>query len=177
MKNLELVIRYIGYGQRCDHCCKIRSTTRYQLRQGEDILQEYKLCDECQDGGFAIKFRPISNRSPVRKELKRRIKLSQKLEKDLARDVDGSVTPGSGNKDTKSDVRVLGEWRLEHKFTDNVRSYTLKVEDLAAVIRHGNLSGEWPAMVINFRAHQRKFVVMPYEAFIELKEELRDRDT
>lgn len=171
---LELVIRYIGYGATCHSCGRSRESTRYTLRQGEKLLQQFLLCDRCQDRGFVLKFDtpPARDFDPVRR---RRIKISRQLERDVASDLGGKVQPGSGNKDDKSDIRVVGEWRIEHKYTDSVKSYLLHVADLAAVIRHANMSGEWPALVINFRKIGRKFITVPYEVFLEIVERLREK--
>jgi hypothetical protein len=72
-------------------------------------------------------------------------------------------------------VRVMGEWRLEHKFTDNVKGYHLLVEDLSTIIKHANMANEWPAMVIAFTKHNRNFAVLPYEVFLEMVEKLREK--
>jgi hypothetical protein len=173
--SLELVIRYVGFGKVCNSCGLVRKTTRYILRQGEKQLQELYLCDACQDDGHVIRFRPFRSRSSDgKKERRKRVKASQKLEQKLAVDLDGITHPGSGNKDEKGDVRVFGEWRLEHKFTSSVRSFILKVDELAAIIRHANKAGEWPAMVIDFRRLTRRFVVLPFEVFEQLREKARD---
>lgn len=175
--SLELGIRYVGFGLVCSNCGRVRETTRYVLRNEatEELLQEFRLCDACQDKGFVIRFKPFINQAEdfIRA---RRVKISQKLERGLAKDVGGKVQPGSGNKDAKSDVRIVGAWRLEHKFTDSVKSYTLLVRDLSAVIRHANLAGEWPALVLTFRALARKFAILPYELFLEFVEKLRGEE-
>jgi hypothetical protein len=97
------------------------------------------------------------------------------MERALANDVDGVVQPGSGNQDDKDDVRVYGEWRFEHKYTDSVRSYKLEASDLAAVARHAKLSGEKPALVLNFRKLGKRFVTLPYDLFLEIMEKLRGK--
>lgn len=171
---LELVIRYLGFGERCSHCGRVRETTKYTLRHGEEQLQQFRLCDACQDQGFSISFRPPNkDRKAIKKEKKRRIKLSRKLEQGVAEDLGGRTTPGSGNRDTKADIRKLDEWRIEHKYTENTASYSLKVNDLRAIIRHANLAGEWPAMVLNFTRIKRQFVILPYELFLGILEKLR----
>lgn len=168
MTELELVVRYVGFGLSCHSCGRVRETTRYEIRHKEDLLQEFRLCDECQDNGYVVKFTPKEAKERLL-ERRRRVKMSIRMEKDLAVDMGGERQPGSGNRDQKGDVRVVGEWRLEHKYTDNVVGYSLRISDLATVIRHANIAGEWPAMVINFRKHNRRFVVLPYEVFLELK--------
>lgn len=172
---LELAIRYVGFGLSCSNCGRLRETTRYVLQNKRlgNILQEFRLCDACQDKGYVISFVPV----PVDfkdKMRARRVRISRELERGLAKDVHGKVQPGSGNQDAKADVRVIGEWRLEHKYTDSVKSYTLLLRDMSAVIRHGNMSGEWPGLVLNFRKVGRKFITLPYELFLEIVERLRD---
>lgn len=171
--NLELAIRHVGFGLRCSNCGKVRETTRYELRQGDQTLQDFLLCDSCQDKGFVVRFIPRAMATITRHERKRRIKISRGLEKEVARDIGGKTQPGSGNQDAKDDIRRVDEWRIEHKYTDSQTGFRLLVESLAAVVRHANLVGEWPALVLNFRKLGRKFAIIPYELFIEITEKLR----
>ncbi|CAB4131723.1 hypothetical protein UFOVP276_101 [uncultured Caudovirales phage] len=172
---LELGIRYIGFGLACNHCGQVRETTRYVLinAQTDDIIQDFRLCDQCQDNGHVIKF-DIKYANPlIAKRAARRIQLSRGMERGLAIDVGGKVQPGSGNQDDKDDVRVQGEWRFEHKYTDSVKSYKLEACDLDAVARHAKLSGEKPALVLNFRKLAKRYVTLPYDLFLELMEKLK----
>jgi hypothetical protein len=172
---LQLVIRYVGFGNRCNGCGRVRETTRYTLRQGENTLKEFLLCDACQDKGYVIEFTAIPPSSAVaRKERRKRIKISRKLETGVAYDIGGRTQPGSGNQDAKADIRKVDEWRLEHKYTDSVKGFRVEVQALDAVIRHGNMSGEWPGLVVNFRRLRRSFVMIPYELFLEIVERVRD---
>jgi hypothetical protein len=171
--NLELVIRYLGFGKRCSGCGRVRETTRYEIRQGEQQLQEFLVCDACQDAGYVVKFQVHRPSTTTKSERKKRIKISRKLEQGVAADIGGRTTPGSGNQDTKGDIRKIDEWRLEHKFTDSVKGYRLLVDSLSTVVHHANLAGEWPGLVINFRRLKRQFVVIPYELFLAIVEKLR----
>jgi hypothetical protein len=173
---LELGIRFVGYGLSCTNCGKIKETTRYVLRDAktEYVMQDIRLCDKCQDRGFLIKFRPVKI-GVIDQMRARRVKISRQFESALAQDMHGRVQPGSGNQDAKADVRVLGEWRLEHKYTDSVKSYSLKVSDLAAVVKHANMVGELPTLVVSFRRIARKFAVLPYEVFLEIVEKIRGK--
>jgi hypothetical protein len=175
--SFKLFIKYLGEGYRCSNCGLLRSSTKYQLRlENDDKIAEFRLCDACQDKGYEVRFTPKEARDIAARDVqerrdrlmrKRRVKLSRRLETGLAVDVGGRTTPGSGNtKHAKDDVRVMDKWRLEHKFTDHLTQYSLKVADLAAVVRHANLAGEWPALVLAFRKLQRSFVVIPYELFL-----------
>lgn len=170
--DLDLVIRYLGFGERCSNCGQVRETTRYTIRQGETRLQQFRLCDKCQDKGYVIKF-TVRPASTMKSERRRRVKISRRLEKGLAADVGGKVQPGSGNQDEKSDVRAIDEWRLEHKYTESVKGYRVLTDDLSAVIRHANMAGERPGLVLTFRRLARKFVIIPYETFLEIVEKLR----
>lgn len=171
--NLELVVRYCGFGKRCSHCGRVRETTQYELRQGENRIQEFLLCDACQDKGFIVKFQTKRESAVTKQDRRKQIKVSRKLEQGVAQDIGGRTTPGSGNQDIKGDVRKVDEWRLEHKYTESTKGYRLEVEDLAAVVHHANLSGEWPGLVVNFRRVGRQFVVLPYELFLAVVEKMR----
>lgn len=173
----KLLIRYVGHGKRCYGCGKIRETTRYSIVDESDVLQQFHICDACQDKGYEIQFNARSKEAMRAADRRRRIKKSQKLEAGLAQDVKGHVQPGSGNMDAKSDVRVVDEWRLEHKYTDSIRGFRLQVDDLAKVIEHGNMAGEWPGLVINFTKVGRRFIVLPFEVFLEFLEELRGKSS
>ena len=173
----ELVIRYVGRGDRSRGCGRLRETTRYTVRKkgSEAILQQFNLCDQCQDQGYAIQFDVPQLDGRAGGAIRRRqMRISRKLERELAVDVGGKITPGSGNQDTKHDVRKVGEWRLEHKYTDSVTGYRMLVKDLQSVVMHGNLAGEWPGLVTNFRKLGRKFVTLPYELFLEMVDRVRD---
>ena len=172
---LDLAVRYVGFGKSCSSCGQVRETTHYILQNAinGDVLQDFRLCDKCQDKGHVIRFDVTVSADTNRARGARRVRISRELERGLARDVGGKVQPGSGNQDDKDDVRVFGEWRLEHKYTDNCRSYALHASDLLAVVRHAKLSGEKPALVLNFRKLGKKFVTVPYELFLELMEAFR----
>jgi len=171
--NLELVVRYCGFGKRCSHCGRVRETTQYEIRQGENRLQEFLLCDACQDKGFVIKFQTKRESAVTKQDRRKQIKISRKLEQGVAQDIGGRTTPGSGNQELKGDVRKVDEWRLEHKYTESTKGYRLEAEDLATVVHHANMAGEWPGLVINFRRLSRQFVVVPYELFLAIVEKMR----
>ena len=174
---LELGIRYVGFGLSCHNCGKVRETTRYILRDAQSgvILQDSRLCDQCQDKGYVVKFTLGAVDQQAAKRFARRIRLSRAMERGLANDVGGVVQPGSGNQDDKDDVRVHGEWRFEHKFTDSIKSYMLHPSDLEAVARHAKLVGEKPALVLNFRKLKKRFVTLPYDLFLEIMEKIRGK--
>jgi hypothetical protein len=171
---VELVVRYLGYGERCSGCGHTKETTRFTIRKGELLLSQYLLCDSCQDHGYVVKFTIPDERPDGKFERKRRVKLSRKLEMGVARDIGGYTTAGSGNQDEKADIRKIDEWRIEHKYTSSVMGYRLETKQLDAVIKHANMTGERPALLVDFRRLARKFVVIPYETFLEIVEKLRE---
>lgn len=179
--SFNLFIKFLGEGFHCSQCGRMRVTTKYQLRDGDLILATFRLCDECQDKGYEVKFTPkdvVGERALIQAHerrdrllRKRRVRLSRKLEAGVAQDIGGRTMPGSGNtKHAKADIRKMDQWRLEHKFTDSVAHYRLMVEDLAAVVNHANMFGEWPGLIINFRKLKRAFMVIPYELFLWVKD-------
>lgn len=174
----SLLIKYLGEGFCCSNCGRVRASTKYELRDTNGkCVAGFRLCDDCQDRGYEVRFTPCDLASLTRTAhdrerrerllRKRRVRLSRELEAGVAQDVGGRRTPGSGNTShAKADIRKIGQWRLEHKFTDNRSSYSLHVADLAAVISHANMFNEWPGLILNFRKLKRSFVVLPYELFL-----------
>ncbi|QXN71135.1 holliday junction resolvase [Rhodobacter phage RcDurkin] len=72
---------------------------------------------------------------------------SRGLEKKLAIRVGGKVTPGSGNKTTKGDVRKTGIARLEHKATCHA-SFRVTREMIDKIEGAAVGCGEIPAIVV-----------------------------
>lgn len=174
---VELVVRYLGYGERCSGCGRSKETTRFTIRKGETLLSQYLLCDACQDKGHVVKF-TIPDETPDGKRVRRkRVKLSRKLETGVAQDIGGYTTAGSGNQDDKADIRKIDEWRIEHKYTTSVKGFRVETNMLDSVIRHANMTGEYPGLVIDFRRLGRRFVMVPYETFLEIVEKLRGATT
>jgi hypothetical protein len=164
------------YGNHCDRCKKITSTTRINFMQrvgeGGRILRQSHLCAGCIEDGVEIdlnlEMRPDSEKSKLVKE---RIKTSRKLEKVLADDLGGRPQPGSGGtrlRGYKGDVRVMGQWRLEHKFTDNLHFYKLHLLDLAKITGLAMEADEKPALIVEFNKAREAFAVLPYFLFKEL---------
>lgn len=90
---------------------------------------------------------------------------SKKQEKREAKRLGGRLTPASGAKATKGDVKVKGVLRLEAKATVNksfsvTREMVRKIEDAALS------SGEMPAIVVEFLEPDGKIAhriaVVPY---------------
>jgi hypothetical protein len=178
--SVELIVRFIGFGKQCSGCGKLRSTTRYTLRKtkSHELIQQFLLCDVCVAHGYVVEFvmRDAPAVSP-KSERRKRIRISRDLEYGVALDIGGKVQPGSGNKDDKADVRVPGKWRIEHKYTDNISGYNMKISDLKALIGYASQAGELPALVTTFRtAGNLKFATIPYDVFIRLMEKAHESD-
>lgn len=77
------------------------------------------------------------------------------MEKELAERVGGRVTPGSGNKDVKGDVRKKKVVRIEAKTTKN-KSFSVTL-DMIEKIENAALScNELPIIVVEFNKDGRK---------------------
>ena len=74
---------------------------------------------------------------------------SPKAEKELAVRVGGKVTPGSGNKAQKGDVRVRGIARIEHK-TTTLQTFALSREIVRKITEAGASTDEIPAIIVEF---------------------------
>jgi hypothetical protein len=165
-----------GYGNHCDRCKQVTSTTRinFMQRQGEGgrILRQSHLCAGCIEDGVEIDLNLEMGPDPEKSKLaKERIKTSRKLEKVLADDLGGRPQPGSGGTRLhgyKGDVRVMGKWRLEHKYTDSLHYYKLTLLDLAKITGLALEANEKPALIVEFNKAREAFAVLPYSLFKEL---------
>jgi hypothetical protein len=86
--------------------------------------------------------------SPVRQKNSSH-RRSRKQESSLANRLNGRVTPGSGNKLTKGDVRITGVLRIEAKTTKH-KSFSVTLDMLHKIEEAALSTGEVPAMVIEF---------------------------
>ena len=158
------------YGDRCSRCNRVTDTSRVELAASCELAVIY-LCDRCQEAGqsLALRFREIDDDTGDR--VRKRIKQSRAMEKELAEDMHGRAQPGSGCSRLpgyKGDVRQMGQWRLEHKFTDSIKNYTLRLFDIARITKIAMEASELPALVINFRIVGEAFAVIPYYLFLEM---------
>lgn len=159
------------YGDRCNICNRVGDTTKIVLEAAHGKFLEMFICERCQEEGCAVKFQLDVVDTDRGREAKKRIKQSRELEEELAKDMGGKAQPGSGNSllpGYKGDVRQMGGWRLEHKFTDSLKQYTLKLIDLARITKIAMRVNELPALIINFRAAGESFAVIPYSLFLEM---------
>ena len=76
-------------------------------------------------------------------------KHAPKQERNLAKRVGGSVTPGSGNREVKGDVRVRSVIRLECKCTE-AKSFTVTRAMVDAITEAAETSGELPVIQVEF---------------------------
>ena len=72
-----------------------------------------------------------------------------KQEREIAHRVGGRVTPGSGARDVKGDVRVKGLLRIECKTTKN-KSFSVTQEMLEKIEMAACSGGEMPVLIIEF---------------------------
>lgn len=167
------------YGDRCNVCQKVGYTTKVVLKSPHGEFLNLFVCEKCQEEGCEIKFNLNVVDTERGKEAKKRIKRSRDMERKLAEDMGGRVQPGSGNSILpayKGDVRRQGEWRLEHKYTDAVKSYILKLIDLARIGKIAMQANESPALIINFRVIGESFAVIPYSLFLEMANAFSKRE-
>lgn len=165
-----------GYGNHCDRCRHVTSTVciNFMQRTGDSgrVLRQSHLCEVCIEDGVEIDLNLELGPDPERsREAKERIKTSRRLEKVLADDLGGRPQPGSGGtrmRGYKGDVRLMGRWRLEHKFTDSLHAFKLKLIDLAKIVGLATEASEKPALIVEFNKAREAFAVIPYSLFKEL---------
>lgn len=76
-------------------------------------------------------------------------KRAKKQERELAARVGGRLTPASGAKAEKGDVRVKGVLRIEAKTTKN-KSFSVTLDMIRKIEEAALGCGEMPALVIEF---------------------------
>jgi hypothetical protein len=74
---------------------------------------------------------------------------SKGLEKEIAKEVGGRRTAGSGNKKEKGDVRLNGVMRIEHKATQK-KSFSVTYEMLEKIELAARGCDEIPILVVEF---------------------------
>ena len=169
---LSLEVLDGGYGHRCDSCHKVTNTTMLRILYREEVFRQSFLCPDCIEQGIEVDLNLEMGADPQKSaDSKRRIKQSRQLEKVLADDLGGTAQPGSGGTRLagfKGDVRKMGQWRVEHKFTDSLKQYSITLKDIAKIIHHAMEANENPALVIEFRRVRQALAVIPYNLFLEL---------
>lgn len=92
---------------------------------------------------------PVLNRLEQKGKQSHAYHASPGLEKKLAKRAGGYRTAGSGNKKEKSDVRVNGITRIEHKATCN-KSFSVTRAMLEKIELSGRGCDEIPILVVDF---------------------------
>lgn len=98
-------------------------------------------------------------------------KRSPKQEKVLAKRLGGKVTPGSGNKEIKGDVRVKGVLRVEAKTTQH-KSFSITLAMCDKIETAAMMHNELPAIIVEFingsGKPMKELAVIPVWALEEL---------
>lgn len=94
---------------------------------------------------------------------------SQRQERNLARNTNGTVNAGSGNQWLrKGDVRTEKElWEL--KITDK-KSYALKDADLEKNSNQALVDGRIPIFLVEFKTTGNEWVILSKDDFLDLRE-------
>ena len=164
----------LGYGKRCHACKKVGRIISFQLWQGTELRRNVQICDSCLGTEISaeVSLQERIERNPIQvRAAKDKVKRSRKMEADLAKRMGGKAQPASGSSRLagfKGDVRKMGSWRVEHKFTDATKSYHLQLPDLAKIIGQAMDANEYPAMVIEFTRAKESFAVIPLTLFLEM---------
>lgn len=82
---------------------------------------------------------------------------ASKQERELAKRLGGKVTPGSGNKAVKGDVRMRGVARIECKTTQH-RSFSVTLDMVRKIEDAALATDEVPIIVVEFNDGQGKKV-------------------
>lgn len=182
-KELVMRIEPRKYGRRCHVCNKMGYATGFQLWQKNELLRNVWICDACLGTSIAapVTLQRDATEDPVRaKILKDRIKTSRKMEAALAERVGGKAQPASGSSRLsgfKGDVRKVGSWRIEHKFTRSLKSWTLHFGDLAKIMKVAMDAGEYPALVLEMASARGSFAIIPLTLFLEMVDATDDNST
>ena len=174
---LSMRVVSLGYGKRCHVCNKVGMTTAFQIWQGDFLRRNLQVCEKCSEKEINTKVsleEPKDNNPIKVKEIKNRIKRSRQLESDLAKRMGGKAQPASGSSRLsgfKGDVRKIGSWRVEHKFTDANKTWSLKLSDLAKIVTLAMDADEFPALIIEFVKAHASFAIIPLTLFLEMVDE------
>lgn len=167
----------LGYGRRCHACKKVGNVIAFQVWQGNTLRRNMQICETCMGAGVEseLSLQEEEDNNPLKtKEAKKRIKRSRQMEAALAERMGGRAQPASGSSRLtgfKGDVRKMGAWRVEHKFTDATKGWTLKLSDLAKIISLAMDADEYPALVIEFTKAHESFAIIPLTLFLEIVDE------
>lgn len=170
-------VTQLGYGKKCHACKKVGRLTAFQVWQGDRLIRNVQLCERCRDTEVTaeVSLQEERDHNPLKvKENKRRIKRSREMEASLAKRMGGKAQPASGSSRLpgfKGDIRKVGAWRVEHKFTDATKVWMLKLADLSKIIGLAMDANEYPALVIEFTRAHESFAIVPLALFLEIVNE------
>lgn len=176
-RNMTMTVAPLGYGKKCHSCHTVGYLTSFQVWRGDNLLRNVQLCEACSKKGVTAEIHEEEEKpyNPLAvKERQDRIKRSREMEASLAERMGGRAQPASGSSRLsgyKGDVRKMGAWRVEHKFTDASKTWTLKMTDLAKIISMAMDAGEYPALVIEFTKAHESFAIIPLTLFLEIVHE------
>jgi hypothetical protein len=170
---LTMRVHPLGYGRRCHACKQPGDIISFELWRGDSLIRNVQICKKCVGAAdIEAKAELHEPASPTRsKQAKERVKRSRRLEQDLARRVGGRAQPASGSSRLagfRGDVRKVGSWRMEHKFTDALKTYALHLGDLSKIVGMAAEAGEYPALVLEFTRVRESFAILPLALFLEM---------
>jgi len=170
---VKLLTFPIDYGKRCAVCKQVKETLLFRVDKNNYPIGSMRVCYGCLQKSPIQKSIDLPKEdNPIRRrERQKQNKLSRKLEEQVAEDVGGRAQPGSGGsriKGFKGDIRRMGSWLMEHKFTKGIRGWTLRLGDLAKIVGLATEAGEYPALIIDFVTAGEAFAVIPYALFLEM---------
>lgn len=93
--------------------------------------------------------RPVRGKKPPKKRLPPSHTRAKKQEKEVAKNFRGNLTPASGSRDVKGDVRVKGICRIECKTTTH-KSFSVTLEMVRKIEEAALSGGEMPAIIVEF---------------------------
>ena len=104
-------------------------------------------------------------------DLRRQMKKSQAQELGTSTQVGGRIMPASGSRrGMKGDARVIGELRIENKFTE-AKQWPLKLDDLKLIASRAS-GGEIPVLQLDYRQPPRtqRYAVVRWSDLLALLE-------
>lgn len=178
---LEMRVAPLGYGKRCHLCKTVGQISSFQLWRDDTIVKNVQLCRDCLDieVSAGVTLRPTEKApDPLKsKQARQRVKRSRKMESELAEKMGGRAQPGSGCSKLsgfKGDIRKIGSWRVEHKYTDATNVWSLRLSDLAKITGLAMDADEYPALVVEYRKARESFAIIPLTLFLEMVNEAED---
>lgn len=171
---LTMQVTPMVYGKRCHVCKGVGRTVAFRIWQGDQVRRNLQICEAClgTEVSAEVSLQGTQERNPLQtKAAKARVKRSRQMEASLAERMGARAQPASGSSRLagfKGDVRKMGSWRVEHKFTDATKTYVLKLSDLAKIIGQAMDANEFPAMVLEFTRAKESFAIIPLTLFLEM---------